>query len=76
MAPGIKPVIRARGAGAEPSAGSSEAVRCCAAGVPAAMSEAPPSRPPRASANPGSATATNIANALNINRCFMRLKRL
>jgi hypothetical protein len=41
VAPGIKPVIRARGTGAEPSAGFSEAARCSAAGVPAAMSEAP-----------------------------------
>ena len=41
VAPGIKLVIRARGTGAEPSAGFSEAARCSAAGVPAAMSEAP-----------------------------------
>ena len=33
MASGIKPVIRAHGAGAEPSAGSSEAARCSAAWV-------------------------------------------
>jgi hypothetical protein len=36
----------------------------------------PPSWPPRASANPGNATATNVANELNINRRFLRLKRL
>jgi len=41
MASGIKPVIRARGAGAEPSARSSEAARCSVAGVPAAVSETP-----------------------------------
>ena len=39
MASGIKPVICACGDGAEPNAGSSEAARCYAAGVPSSMSE-------------------------------------
>jgi hypothetical protein len=40
MASGIKPVICACGDGAEPGAGSSEAARCSAAGVPSSMSGA------------------------------------